>query len=56
MHAMDQVFAQRDADTMHHKEAISEKKLGKGDGGWNQWKEIIGWMLDSKQKMLELTE
>ena len=56
MHAMDKVFAQRDADTMHHKEAISEKKLGKGDRGWNQWKEILGWMLDSKWKTLELTE
>ena len=56
MHAVDQVFTQRDADTMHHKEAISEKKLGKGDRGWNQWKEILGWMLDSKRKTLELTE
>ena len=56
MHAIDKVFTQRDVDTMHHKEAISEKKLGKGDGGWNQWKEILGWMLDSKWKMLELTE
>ena len=46
MHAMDQVFAQRDADTMHHKEAISKKNLGKGDRGWNQQKEILGWMLD----------
>ena len=41
---------------MHQKEAISEKKLGKGDRGWNQQKEILGWMLDSKQKTLELTE
>ena len=56
MHAIDQVFAQRDVDTLHRKEVISEKKLGKGDSGWNQWKEILGWMLDSKQKMLELTE
>ena len=56
MHAVDQVFAQRDADTMHQKEAISEKKLGKGDGGWNKWKEVLGWMLDSERKMLELTE
>ena len=56
MHAVDQVFAQRDVNTMHHKEAISEKKLGKGDKGWNQWKEILGWMLDSKWKTLELTE
>ena len=56
MHAIDKVFTQRDADTMHRKEAISEKKLGKGDGGWNQQKEILGWVLDSKQKTLELTE
>ena len=56
MHAADKVFAQRDAGTMHRKEAISEKKLGKGDGGWNQRKEILGWVLDSKQKTLELTE
>ena len=56
MHAMDKVFAQRDADTMHHKEAISEKKLDKGDGGWSQQKEILGWILDSKRRTLELTE
>ena len=56
MHAVDKVFAQRDADTMHRKEAILEKKLGKGDGGWNQQKEILGWVLDSEHKMLELTE
>ena len=56
MHTVDQVFPQRDADTLHHKEAISEKKLGKGDGGWNQCKEILGWMLNSKRKTLELTE
>ena len=42
MHVMDKVFAQRDADTMHQKEAISEKKLRKGDRGWNQQKEILG--------------
>ena len=57
MHAVDQVvFAQKDADTMHRKEAISEKKLGKGDGGWNQWKEVLGWILDTERKTLELTE
>ena len=56
MHAVDKVFTQRDTDTMHQKEAILEKKLGKGDRGWNQRKEILGWMLDSEQKTLELTE
>ena len=56
MHTMDQVFAQRDVATLHQKEAISEKELSKGDGGWNQRKEILGWILDSKHKTLELTE
>ena len=56
MHAMDEVFAQRDADTMHQKVAISEKKLGKGDRGWNQRKEVLGWILDSERMTLELTE
>ena len=56
MHAVDNVFTQRDADTMHQKEAILEKKLAKGDGGWNQWKEVLGWILDSEHMTLELTE
>ena len=56
MHAMDEVFAQRDADTMHQKEAILEKKLVKGDGGWNQRKEVLGRILDSERMMLELTD
>ena len=50
------VFTKRDADMMHHKEAISEKKLNKGDGRWSQQKEILGWILDSKQRMLELMD
>ena len=54
---MDKVFAQRDVDTMHHKEVISEnKKLDKGDSGWSQWKEILDWILDSKQRTLELMD
>ena len=56
MQAMEEVFAQQDADTMHRKEAILEKKLVKGDGGWNQHKEVLGWILDSERMTLELTE
>ena len=56
MHAVDEIFAQKDADTPHRKEAISEKKLGKGDGGWSQWKEVLGWILDSGHMTLELME
>ena len=54
MHAVDMVFAQRDLDMLHHKEVILEKKLDKGDGRWSQQKEILGWVLDSKQRTLEL--
>ena len=56
MHAVDEVFSQRDLVTMHRKEAISEKKLLKGGGGWSQWKEILGWILDTSQGTLELTD
>ena len=55
MHAVDQVFAQQDSDTVQWKEAISEKKLDKGDSGWSQHKEILGWLLDSSWGTLELT-
>ena len=55
MHAVSQVFSQRDSDTAQRKEAISEKKLDKGDGGWSQRKEILGWQLDSNRGTLELT-
>ena len=54
MHAVDKVFTQGDADTMHHKEAISEKKMDKRNSGWSQQKEILGWILDSKWRTLEL--
>ena len=56
MHAMDRVFSQRDLDTMHQKEAISEKKLQKGDGGWAQRKEILGWILNTSRRTFELTD
>ena len=54
MHAVDQVFSQQDSDTAQWKDAISEKKLDKGDGGWSQQKEILGWQIDSNWGTLEL--
>ena len=54
MHAVDMVFAQRDLDMLHCKEAILEKKLDKGDGRWSQRKKILGWVLNSKWRALEL--
>ena len=55
MHAVDQVFSQQDADMVQCKEAISEKKLNKKDGGWSQQKEILDWLPDSNHSTLELT-
>ena len=56
MHTVDQVFAQPDEKTPNQKEAVSEKKMNKGDGGWNQQKEILGWILDMHKKTTELTD
>ena len=56
MHAVDDVFSQPDLATAQHKEAVSEKKLLKGEGGWSQCKEVLGWNLDTHRGMLELTD
>ena len=55
MHAVDDIFSQLDAITAKRKEAVSEKKLLKGEGRWSQWKEILGWILDTSWGTLELT-
>ena len=36
LHAINRVFMMRDEETLSRKEAVSEKKLNKGDGGWCQ--------------------
>ena len=56
MHAVDDIFSQPDSMTVKHKEAVSEKKLLKGEGGWSQWKEILGWILDTSRGALELID
>jgi hypothetical protein len=55
MHAVDKVFARPNVGTPGRKEAVSVKKLCKGDGGWCQRKEILGWMLDTARGTIELT-
>ena len=56
MHSIDQIFTQPDERTPNRKEAVSKKKTNKGDGGWNQRKEILGWILDTHKGTMELTE
>ena len=55
LHAIDHVFAQTTNDTPNQKETVSKKKMLKGDGGWTQRKEILGWMLHFAQGTLKLT-
>jgi hypothetical protein len=56
LNAVDTVFATCKDKTSNRKEAVSEKKLDKGDGGWSQWKEVLGWMFDTENGTMELTE
>ena len=56
MHAINQVFAQPNERTLNRKEAVLEKKMNKGDGSWNQQKEILGWILDTHKGTMELTD
>ena len=56
LHAVNCVFAPATADTPNRKETVSKKKTLKGDGGWMQCKEILGWMLNSAHGTLELTD
>jgi hypothetical protein len=54
LHAIDQVLAQPSADETHRNEAISLKKLLKGDGSWNTRKLILGWIVNTIQQTVEL--
>ena len=56
MHSINEIFAEPNKRTPNRKEAVSKKKMNKGDGGWSQWKEILGWILDMHSGTMELTE
>ena len=56
MHSIDQIFAQPDERTPTRKELVSENKMNKGDGSWNQQKEILVWILDMHKGTMELTD
>ena len=56
LHAVNRVFAPATMDIPNQNETVSEKKMLKGDGSWMQRKEILGWMLDSTQGTLKLTD
>ena len=51
--AIDQVLAQPGSET-HRNEAVSLKKLMKGDGSWATRKIILGWIIDTIRQTIEL--
>ena len=54
LHAIDQVLARPLITEKHRNEAISLKKLLKGDGSWNTRKLILGWIIDTIRQTIEL--
>ena len=57
LHAVDDIFRPLDArDGPERKEPVSLKKLRQGDACWSTCKEILGWLLDTDQMTLTLTE
>ena len=61
MCAINQMSARSDEETQNRKEtqiskeAVSRKKMNKGNSGRNQCKEILGWILDAQNDIMELT-
>ena len=54
LHAIDEVLAQPGPDEAHRNEAVSLKKLLKGDGSWATRKLILGWVIDTVRQTIEL--
>ena len=53
-HAIDRILAQPDVSPQKRNEAISLKKLLKGDSSWSTRKVILGWLLDTIRQTIEL--
>jgi hypothetical protein len=55
LHSLDKVFRKVDKlDNPHRQEPASLKKLLKGDATWSTRKAVLGWVLDTVEKTLEL--
>ena len=52
LHTVDEVLAT--PEDASRQEAISLKKLKKGDGSWATRKAVLGWILDTSRQTLEL--
>jgi hypothetical protein len=54
LHINDLVFRPNDANDQHRKEPASVKKLRQGDASWSTVKIVLGWLIDSLKKTIQL--
>jgi hypothetical protein len=55
LHSLDKAFGGVDKlDNTHRQEPVSLKKLLKGDAPWSTRKAVLGWVLDTVEKTIEL--
>jgi hypothetical protein len=55
LHALDSIFRGLDAsDSLHRQEPASVKKFLKGDGEWATVKLVLGWLIDTVHKTIQL--
>jgi hypothetical protein len=55
IHALESVFRGLDAsDSPHRQEPASVKKILKGDGKWATFKLVLGWLIDTVRKTIQL--
>ena len=54
LEAIDAVLSQPASDESHRQEAVSLKKLLKGDGSWATRKLILGWIINALRQTMEL--
>ena len=47
LHAVDKVLTKPDVHNRPRHEAVSVKKLRKGDGSWTTRKQVLGWIIDT---------
>ena len=53
-HAIDQILARPEVSELKRNEAVSLKKLLKGNSSWSTRKVILGWLLDTIRQTIEL--
>jgi hypothetical protein len=57
LHALDSVFrGLEQSDDQHRQEPASVKKFLKGDGKWATRKVVLGWLIDTVQKTIQLPQ